>query len=320
MKVLFVSSGNSSDGISPVVFNQGEALKKEGIELEYFTVRGKGLKGYIKGIKDLADYPALSSFDVIHAHYSLSAILAGLALLLSNGRNKRKVVASLMGSDVHSSFLHRVIIRFFHRRIWQRTIVKSREMYDVMGLSSAEVIPNGVDIELFRPGSRQEARKSIGISNEAAIIIFVSDPLRPEKNFKLAEKAVEKLYGDTSNLLVVNNMPVNMIPLYMNAADLLLLTSLWEGSVNVVKEAMACDSPIVATAVGDVMWVLGNTPGTFLTDGSVENTAEMINEALDFSAFNKSTGGRERILTLGLDSRSISKRLINIYLNITENN
>jgi len=53
MKVLFVSSGNSKFGISPIVYNQGESLKKEKIKVDYFTIKGKGIKGYIRSIKDL---------------------------------------------------------------------------------------------------------------------------------------------------------------------------------------------------------------------------------------------------------------------------
>jgi len=70
MKVLFVSSGNSKFGISPIIRNQDESLKKNGIGIEYFTIKGKGINGYLKNIpilkKDLKPY----HYDIIHAHYS----------------------------------------------------------------------------------------------------------------------------------------------------------------------------------------------------------------------------------------------------------
>lgn len=78
MKVLFISSGNSEFGISPIVKNQGESLKQNGIDLDYFTIKGKGIKGYLKNIPILKKYLKNHNYDIIHAHYSLLTIVASL--------------------------------------------------------------------------------------------------------------------------------------------------------------------------------------------------------------------------------------------------
>jgi hypothetical protein len=96
MKVLFVSSGNSEFGISPIIKNQGESLKQNGIDLDYFTIKGKGIKGYLKNIPILKKYLKYHNYDIIHAHYSLLAIVATLS-------GAKPLVVSLMGSDIYGN-------------------------------------------------------------------------------------------------------------------------------------------------------------------------------------------------------------------------
>ncbi len=96
MKVLFVSSGNSEIGISPIIKNQGESLKQNGIDLYYFTIKGKGINGYLKNIPILKKYLKYHNYDIIHAHYSLLAIVATLS-------GAKPLVVSLMGSDIYGN-------------------------------------------------------------------------------------------------------------------------------------------------------------------------------------------------------------------------
>jgi glycosyltransferase involved in cell wall biosynthesis len=147
------------------------------------------------------------------------------------------------------------------------------------------------------------------------LIIFISNPNRPEKNFNLAREAVKMMNKSDVELMPVYNVPNEEICYYLNAADILLLTSKWEGSVNVIKEAMACNSPIVVTDVGDVCWVIGNTQGCFISTFEPEDVADKTKLALQFSKKMGRTKGRERIIELGLDSKIynsvIEKRGIN---------
>jgi glycosyltransferase involved in cell wall biosynthesis len=99
----------------------------------------------------------------------------------------------------------------------------------------------------------------------------------------------------------------------MNASDVLILSSLHEGSPNVIKEAMACNCPIVTTNVGDVKWVLDNTDGCYISSFDPKEYVEKIKLALEFSEKNGRTKGRDRIIELGLDSVTIAKKIINVY-------
>ena len=95
MKILFISSGNSSQGISPIIHNQGESLKKNGVILEYLTIKGKGLIGYLKSIPMIRKHIKKNKYDIVHAHYSFSAFAASFA-------GASPLIVSLMGSDVKS--------------------------------------------------------------------------------------------------------------------------------------------------------------------------------------------------------------------------
>lgn len=138
----------------------------------------------------------------------------------------------------------------------------------------------------------------------------MADPKRPEKNFRLSTEAVKRINDPEIRLHTVFDKPFLELIWYYNAADLLLLTSLWEGSPNVVKEAMSCNLPIVSSDVGDVRQIIGDTEGCFICKSNVINISEGIRGALKFK---KKTNGRERIKELQLDATSVSRKIISIY-------
>lgn len=215
-----------------------------------------------------------------------------------------------MGSDIQANFLWKTIIKLlFHKFIWKDTIVKSERMKKSIGFSKAIIIPNGIDLDKFKFIEKKIARNKVNFSNKKHII-FVAYPSVYIKNYKLAKKAYDLLDKKNIELNVVCAVTHSLIPYYMYAADALLLTSFSEGSPNVIKEAMACNIPIVSTDVGDVKEVIGNTEGCFITTYDPKDVAEKIKLALDFG---KRTTGRNRIKSLGLDEDSIAKKIIDLY-------
>lgn len=301
MKVLFISSGKSGD-VGHVVKNQGESLARFGIEIEYFTIKS-GFWGYIRSIPRIRRVMKQGGYDLAHAHYSFSAFAASLA-----GSNP--IVVSLMGSDAFMPRLIQKIIKIFAERRWAATIVKTDEMKRILSMSAAYVIPNGVDTERFVPADKLGARQKLNLDPEKKIILFISVKNRPEKNLPLAQRAVELLGDGSIELLHISDVSNSVIPDYLNAADLLLLTSAREGGVNVIKEAMACNCPIVSTDVGDVRWVTMGTSGCLITGHDCDSVADNIRKVL---ALNERTNGRERIFELGLDSLSVADRVNKIY-------
>jgi teichuronic acid biosynthesis glycosyltransferase TuaC len=307
LKILFVCSG--SNGISPIVAAQAASLAELGVKVDFFPIQENGIAGYLKHILPLRKVLWQKDYDVIHAHYSLSAYVASLA-------GAKQLVVSLMGSDTKLGFLGEMIIHLFgHLFRWQ-IILKSQDMNKHLKLQHPVVIPNGVNFSLFKPADRDQAREKLNWSKGKRHILFAANPARYEKNFSLSQKAVALLQFGNCELHYLDKVPHEKMHDWYNAADILLLTSLWEGSPNVVKEAMACNCPVVSTDVGDIRWLFGDTPGHFIADFTPEDTAAKIGEALAFVEKNGKANGREQLIELGLDANTIAKRIVDVYQNL----
>jgi len=315
MKVLFVSSGNSEFGISPIVKNQGESLKQNGIDLDYFTIKGKGINGYLKNIPILKKYLKAHHYDIIHAHYSFCGWVTKLTL------TKIPVIVSLMGSDTYGnvnidgerkfySYINILSAKLLQPFV-KKMIVKSKNLESYTYLKNkVKIIPNGVDIIKFKPIEKNICREKLNIDINYKIILFLGNPSDPRKNYNLLKKAIN-IIKDV-NVKIIKPYPVDNkdIVYFMNAADVLVMTSYLEGSPNVIKEAMACNLPIVSTDVGDVKEIIGDTEGCFICSYDHKDVADKIKMALDYG---KRTNGREQIIKLGLDSDSIAKKIIKVY-------
>jgi len=282
--------------------HQAATLRELGHEVDLFFIRGRGLTGYLSAVPAIRKRIGQGHYDIIHAHYSLSAFAVSVA-------GCHSMVVSLAGSDVMGNSMMLPVTRFFCRFRWKKVIVKTEEMKARLKCGDATVVPNGVDMKLFAPSPKREAREALGLGDKK-IILFAADPSREEKNYPLAQEAVRLLGRDDAMLLPVHGVPHDSMPLYYNASDVMILTSLWEGSVNSVKEAMACNLPVVSTDVGDVRINTSGVDGYFITTPDAAAMAEKLREAFDLKVPVK---GRERITGLQLDSASVARRLIEIY-------
>ena len=138
----------------------------------------------------------------------------------------------------------------------------------------------------------------------------LGNPARSEKRYSLAQEAVALLHDDNVVLFPVFDRPHDDIVRYMCAADALLLTSVSEGSPNVIKEAMACNCPIMATDIADIRHLLGKIEGHYICTFDPNNVAMTLHDALGFKGRTK---GRERIVELGLDNHKVAEQLMDIY-------
>lgn len=319
MKALFICSGNTNSAINPIIQRQGDSLIQRGIEVTYFTINGKGFKGYYNSIGKLKSFLKQNQFDILHAHYALCGYVAYF------GSKNQKRVLSFMGTDLlgerragKGTGLSSRLMTWFNKMtsklFFDKIIVKSEEMREELGVSEKTVlIPNGVNLSVFRHQDQKVSQQSLRFDPEKSHVIFVANPGRAGKNFQLAQNAFDLLDQSKYELHKVFDLPTEQLVQYYNAADVVLMTSFYEGSPNVIKEALACGCPIVSTNVGDVEYLLKDVEGCFVTDHHAETIKRQVEKAVEFRKNNKATKGKERIRAIGLDSESIADKLIGVY-------
>jgi glycosyltransferase involved in cell wall biosynthesis len=294
---------------------QVDSLIAEGIEVEVIHPKpGPVPLRYATGTIQVFLKSVTGRFDIVHGHY-------GLWCLVSRMQWMTPVVASFLGDDLlgtvtddcsyssKGAFVVR-ISRWLSQRV-DAVIVKSEGMKKkAPPVSNIFVIPNGVDFEQFRPMPRVETRIRLGWDPDRYYILFCNDPEIPVKNFPLAKAAVERLHarGISAELVVANGIPHAKVVQYMNASNVLILPSIAEGSPNVVKEAMACNLPVVASNVGDVPEVIGHTRGCRLCALDPDDFADGLEEALRHI---EPTSGRTDIAHLEISA--IAKKVIEVY-------
>ena len=322
MKVLFVCSGNAKQGISQIVLKQGNSLQKLGVDLTFFTVKGKGARSYLKAARELRQYLKENPTDIIHAHFALCGLVSWLA------HRKEKLVISFMGSDVlginttDGKFTqfgkwYAWFNRTFHRYTFDYLIVKSGEMARTFGrtLSNLSIIPNGVDMDDFCLIDKEEAFRhtapSITPQPFKRHVLFISNPSRNEKNFPLAEQAVQALGRDDVQLTAVHSLSISDLKFYYAVSDVVIMTSFHEGSPNVIKEALATNCNVVCTDVGDVKELFGDLPNCWITSHDVDDVRFALDQAL--SRPREMNQSRAFILSIGLDDQSVAQRIVDIY-------
>lgn len=317
MKVLFVCSGNSKHGISPIIRNQGDSIIKQNVHLDYFEIQGRGIKGYLKNIKSLRKYIKKNNYDVIHAHYILSGLISVLAFC------KTPIVLSLMGSDAYGDYVGENKIKFSSKYLILLTyiiqpfvnsiICKSKNIQSFVYLKNkAHIIPNGIllnKIKITGNGFKDE----LGLSSKKKNILFLGNKSNIRKNFSLIEDALNQINSNDIDLISPYPIPHDTVIKYLNSVDVLVVPSFMEGSPNVIKEAMACNCPVVATDVGDISWLFGDEAGYFITGFVPEDIIEKIKMALEFSDKHGRTNGRHRIKDLGLESEVVTGKIIDLY-------
>lgn len=189
-------------------------------------------------------------------------------------------------------------------------------MRELLGRDDAYIVPSGVDIELFQQIDRSEARQQVGWDVDGTYVLFPYSPEYERKNYPLAERVVNEVERELEreiSLKTISGVPHDKMPLYINSADALLLTSRHEGSPNTVKEAMACNVPVVSTDVGDVEYRLSQT----YPSGVGKSPRELI-ELLSSIILNDNnrSNGRDRISDISWNS--IGDDILEIYIKVAD--
>jgi glycosyltransferase involved in cell wall biosynthesis len=247
---MYPSAAAPARGI--FVRDQVEALRRvPGVELELFAFGEGGVRAYPRAAIALRRQFAGVGFDVVHAHFGLTAWPA-----LTVRRSVRAV--TLHGTDLahpRSRVITLAVLRAFDLvATVSAPLARSVPAWAVR--NEVAVLPCGVDTDRFRPIPRAEARAALGVDRDRPLLLFPSDPARAEKRFDRA-----KLVAGEVPLLVLRGVDPAEVPLWVNAANAVLVPSEREGFGLATLEALACDVPVLATPVGIAPEVLQGVEG-----------------------------------------------------------
>jgi glycosyltransferase involved in cell wall biosynthesis len=322
MKVLFVSSGNRRQGLNPIIRLQAESLKNIGIDIDHYLIFGNGFWGYLQNVFKLRKYLTKHQVDLIHAHFGFTCVVAQLA------KGDLPLVVTLMGTDMLGtknsdgiiSLKNKIVLwinHFFGNHVYDKAIVMNQIMKDILSKrrKPTYILSNGVDTSLFYEVPKNEAIQFLNWDPAIHHFVFISNPARPEKNFPLAQEAVNiiKEKGYAVQLHAVFQEKSENLKHYYSAATSLVLTSFHEGSPNVVKEALCCNCPIVSTHVGDVSITTEGIEGCYIAPYEASGFARELEKTIDFSKTKGRTYGRRRIHELGFDSGMVALKIKSIY-------
>lgn len=325
MKVLQIASSNME-----FFQEQVRILEKKGIlcDVLYATTRDTNkhsneegfcanLMNAIYGHNPLYYALSVGSFypkiikQVIFNDYDVVHVNSGLVAPLGLAQPEKPVVTTFWGDDLLGDRLggnQSKISKACAKRSTE-VIVRSEEMSNALPCD-AHIIPSGVDMEKFKPIERQEAINEVGWDNDSKQVLFPYHPSQQKKRYPVAKKLVEsvdRMSSQDVEIQTVHGIPHDRMVYYFNASDVLLLPSLREGSPNTVKEAMACNLPVVATTVGDIKKRLSPVNHSYACDSidEMESALQAVIQA------GERSDGREHVQKVSLDS--MGDRLISIY-------
>jgi glycosyltransferase involved in cell wall biosynthesis len=309
---MYPTSANPAFG--SFVRAQIESLQHIGVDVELLVLQGRIRKLiYPKGILQLRQRLSDDSIDLVHAHYSYVGIVARaqwkVPVVVTYHGDDLLGTVSATGRKTRFSRLSVALGRLLAESV-DAVIVQSAEMARALRRRDVCVIPHEVQLDRFRPISREHARAALGLDPARKYLLFAADPSLAVKRFPLAREAAAVLWREDSSveLLVVYREPQDRLTLYMNACDALVFPSFQEGSPNIVKQAMACNLPIVATDVGDIREILGATVGCHICRPDAVEFAEKLRGILHS---RQRTNGRERVRHLA--GPIVARQLLQVY-------
>jgi len=316
--VLVVSNHKSSKRQNPFggifIDRQIKSLQNAGIKITEFDL---GISynplSLIKTIIRFWRAIAKNNPDIVHARYG--TIVAMVSVI-----SWKPTIITFNGSDVlHGATISRfrafsgIFLSNFASLFARKIICVSPEIHQSLWWckSKSTVIPDGIDISIFHPKSTKQARSELKLDPDVPIVLtnVARDPKL--KGIHFVEKVLETVRKElpyTQLILLDGSIAPDSVPTYLQAADLLLCASKREGSPNIVKEAMACDLPIISTDVGDVAERLENVSQSKVLPRDVKLFSDW---AVKFLCEKKRANSFSKIQQLSLEN--IAKHVVEVY-------
>ena len=330
MRVLVVTSmypSKEAPGYAAYMAEQVRSLRAAGVDVDLFEFNPRRSRfNYAVSLPPLIRKLRSERYDVLHTHHTYSMILVDVArtvarsrvpLVLTNHEGEASDATRRTRTWHPTSLLRNSLLlkRLVTRRADFPIFVSQRLSDAIVQNREFEVIPCGVDMEKFRPLDRARCRGQLQIPMDAFVLFFPANPKSYEKRIALAQVTygVVRRRHPKALMLTGGSIPPDTMPLYYNAADVVLQTSFYEGSPTVVKEALACEIPLVSTDVGDTQAVVHGVPHCFIC---LDDAGALADSVLACEG-QRAAGGRDRLLALGLSLEQTAQKLIRVYERVT---
>jgi glycosyltransferase involved in cell wall biosynthesis len=309
------------------VSHQIDSLRAEGVDVETLFIdrTSRGMFYYAMTPWLMREKLRSAKPDIVHIMYG--GVMALMAMIACRDY---PIVVSFAGTDLLglqfgdvkpslSYKLRAVLTVWTSRRVARSAhgiVAKSKPLAEHLprriNPNRVWVIPNGVDMKLFRPLDKQECRTRLEWEQADLNVLFGSSDIADyNKRFGLAQSAVKALKEKTGLNVALRVMPrVSHIevPTWICAADVTLLTSVYEGSPNIIKETLACNRPVVSTDAGDVRERIADIEGCYITDGEKHALADALHKVY---LRGGTVDSRSKIAELSLDR--VAQRLVGVY-------
>lgn len=300
------------------VKDEVDALRAGGLDVDVYFVNGRVSKlNYMEMPFGFWGRLYNRRYDIVHVHHSYCGFTAMLqrrvpvVWTFHEGEISDDATTARRDAGTKKLAYSKRFKRFVAQKV-NAVIIVADHFRGPLGRPDAITIPAGIDTDLFTPSDRGAAREALGLDAEKRYVLFPSTPARVEKRYDLARAAVGRCRDRYPNieLIALDNVPHERVPMYMNASDLMLMTSAFEASPVTVREALACNVPVVSTAVGDVEDVLSGIDGCHVVDAAADagTIADAVDKVLGSGA---RVDARERILEYSLPN--VAARVRSVY-------
>jgi len=332
MQVLLISNmyprKNSDFGV--FIKDQVENLEKDGIKIIKVVRTRKTHFAYIPFISQSIFYLLFRTYDLVHGHYGFHSALFPAIV------KRKPLVVTFHGSDALKEPLRDKVYNGLQKFVISRSnsiIAVSDEIRNVLTRnlgadpSRISVISCGVDTSVFAPLDKMDARRKLGIAENAKVVLFtgsLSHSKGVDMIFECARRLPDVLFTlvgdgllrtDIKNCKFPGPRPHEEMPIWMNASDIFVLPSRSEGTPVVILEALSCGIPVITSRIGGCADVIrdGQT-GYLVRVNDVDMLERKVRDLLNDEVARNLMGKRGRKdMIEKFDNKKIAQRVKRVY-------
>lgn len=304
------------------VRDEAEALRTAGADVDVYFVNGRASKlNYFGMPSGFFSRIRRTRYDVVHVHHSFCGLVATLqnripvVWTFHEGEISGNTADALREQPIKHLAYSTRMKRYVARKV-DMVVVVADHLRGPLGRPDALWLPAGINWQRFAPMDSTEAKRALGLAVDRRYVLFPAAPSRVEKRYELARAGFDQYRSSTPQaadleLIALDNVPHERVPLFMNASEVMLMTSSFEASPVTIREALACNVPVISTDVGDARVVTQDIAGCRIVEASADRIADALRASL---AGPRRVDARERMHVYAREV--VAQRLLVLYRDV----